>query len=163
MKFLASKRSGIWFVLVAEIVALTVLTSTFGGPGFFESTFLNWSNISQVIRALSFVAIMVVGQSVVIVTGGIDLAVGSVLGLSGVVTAVLLNENFSLAGACACMSGASAGIVAPTIVEELHTAHQDDKGREGLTFASYSRRGIPIALIFLVISSIYIVFLSMAP
>lgn len=69
----------------------------------------------------------------------------------------------SLAGACACMSGASAGIVAPTIVEELHTAHLDDKSKEHLTFASYSRRGIPIALIFLVISSIYIAFLSMAP
>jgi Na+/H+ antiporter NhaD/arsenite permease-like protein len=69
----------------------------------------------------------------------------------------------SLAGACACMSGASAGIVAPTIVEELHTACLDGKGKENLTFASYSRRGIPIALIFLVISSVYIAILSMAP
>jgi ribose transport system permease protein len=99
MKPFASKRLGIWFVLLAEVVSLTLLTSTFGGPGFFESTFLNWSNISQVIRALSFVAIMVVGQSVVIITGGIDLAVGSVLGLSGVVTAVLLNYGFSIAAA----------------------------------------------------------------
>lgn len=69
----------------------------------------------------------------------------------------------SLAGACACLSGASAGIVAPTIVEELHTAHLDDKNKESLNFSSYSRRGIPIAMIFLVISSIYIAFLSMTP
>ena len=67
----------------------------------------------------------------------------------------------SLAGACACITGASAGIIAPTIVEELHTAHMDSKGAENLTFASYSKRGVPIALIFLVISSIYIAILSM--
>lgn len=67
----------------------------------------------------------------------------------------------SLAGACACITGASAGIIAPTIVEELHTAHMDGKGVENLTFASYSKRGVPIALIFLVISSIYIAILSM--
>jgi len=118
MKSLASKRFGIWFVLLAEVVALTFLTSTFGGPGFFESTFLNWSNISQVIRALSFVAIMVVGQSVVIVTGGIDLAVGSVLGLSGVVTAVLLNYGFSIAGASVSgiLIGLACGLLSSLVI-----------------------------------------------
>lgn len=69
----------------------------------------------------------------------------------------------SLAGACACMSGASAGIVAPTIVEELHTAHLDGKDQEHLTFMSYSKRGVPIALIFLVISSVYLWLLNSIP
>ena len=90
-------RLGIWFALIAEVIVLTVLTSSFGGEHIFQSTFLNWSNLSQVIRALSFIAIMAVGQSVVIITSGIDLAVGSVLGLSGVVAAVLLNENIGVA------------------------------------------------------------------
>src|SRR5438093_4057117 len=102
MKRPPSKHLGIWLALLAEVLLLTFLTSTFGGENAFESTFLSYSNLSQVIRALSFIAIMVVGQSAVIITGGIDLAVGSVLGLSGVVTAVLLNEGFSIAGACAC-------------------------------------------------------------
>jgi ribose transport system permease protein len=112
----ASKRFGIWFVLLAEIVLLTVLTSSFGGDRLFESTFLTWTNITQVLRALSFVAIMAIGQAVVIITGGIDLSVGSILGLSAVVSAVLLNQNFSiftstLAGlgaglACGAVNGA---------------------------------------------------------
>jgi len=91
-----SKRSriGILFALIAEVVLLTVLTSSFGGDRLFESTFLNWTNISQVIRALSFIAIMAVGQSLVIITGGIDLSVGSLLGFCGVVSAVLLNDGF---------------------------------------------------------------------
>jgi len=93
---LKSKRLGIWLALVVEVVLLTILTSSFGGESLFESTFLNWSNLSQVIRALSFIAIMAVGQSLVIITAGIDLSVGSILGLSGVVTAVLMNSGFGI-------------------------------------------------------------------
>ena len=92
----APRRFGIWAALLAEIIILTALTSRFGGQSFFESTFLNWSNLSQVIRALSFIAIMAVGQSPVIISGGIDLAVGSLLGLSGVVTAVLLTMGVNI-------------------------------------------------------------------
>ncbi len=102
MKRPQSKRLGIWLVLLGEVILLTILTSTFGGPAVFESTFLSVSNLSQVFRALSFIAIMVVGQSAVIITRGIDLAAGSILGLSGVVTAVLLNLGFSIASAMAC-------------------------------------------------------------
>jgi ribose transport system permease protein len=109
MKLLKSTRLGIWFVLLVEVLLLTLLTSTFGGEGYFSSTFLHWSNISQVIRALSFIAIMAVGQSVVIITGGIDLSVGSVLGLSAVVTAVLLNQNFGILPSLA--TGIVVGIV----------------------------------------------------
>jgi len=68
----------------------------------------------------------------------------------------------ALAGSCACLSGASAGIIAPTLVEELHSAHldPDDAKRKGLTFANYSRRGLPIALIFLLVSTVYLMILS---
>ena len=96
MKIATSSRLGIWVALLAEIALLTLLTSTFGGDSFFSSTFLNWSNIAQVVRALSFIAIMAVGQSIVIISGGIDLSVGSVLGLTAVVAAVLLNLHVGI-------------------------------------------------------------------
>jgi len=99
MKSFKSARLGIWIALLLEVLLLTFFTSTFGGEHVFESTFLNWSNISQVIRAVSFIAIMTVGQAVVIITAGIDLGVGSVLGLCGVVAAVLLNNNFDITSA----------------------------------------------------------------
>jgi len=69
----------------------------------------------------------------------------------------------SIAGSCACISGASAGVISQTVVDEHYPVRVDGKLREGLTFASYSRRGIPIAIIFLIISSIYIVILGMLP
>ena len=96
IQFSVTDRFGIWIALIAEVVILTILTSTFGGESLFASTFLNWSNIAQVVRALSFIAIMAVGQSAVILTGGIDLSVGSVLGLCAVVAAVLLNLQFGI-------------------------------------------------------------------
>ncbi|MBF0494550.1 MAG: PDZ domain-containing protein [Candidatus Omnitrophica bacterium] len=69
----------------------------------------------------------------------------------------------ALAGGSACITGTSAGIISQTLVDEMHTAHLDGKIKENLTFSTYSRRGLPVALIFLVISSAYIVFLSLMP
>jgi ribose transport system permease protein len=105
---LKSRRLGIWLALIVEIVVLTVLTSSFGGRQVFESTFLNWSNLSQVIRALSFIAIMAVGQALVILTAGIDLSIGSVLGFSSVTTAVLLSGGSSIV--VAVLLGLGAGL-----------------------------------------------------
>jgi ribose transport system permease protein len=111
MKYPPAKRLGIWVALIAEILVLTALTSTFGGGTFFESTFLNWTNLSQVVRATSFIAIMAVGQAAVMIAGGIDLAVGSVLGLSGVVTAVLLTFDTGIfaAGGAGLLTGLLCG------------------------------------------------------
>ena len=67
----------------------------------------------------------------------------------------------SIAGSCACISGASAGVISQTIVDDLYTNSMEAKNRPALTFASYSRRGLPTAFIFLVLSSVYIVILSL--
>lgn len=112
MPVLKTTRFGIWLALLLEVLLLTVLTSSFSGGGF-ESTFLNWSNLSQVIRALSFIAIMGVGQAVVIITGGIDLSVGSILGLSGVVAAVLLNYGVGIP--ITILAGVGIGLLAGAV------------------------------------------------
>lgn len=69
----------------------------------------------------------------------------------------------TVAGACAFMSGASAGIIAPTMVEQYCPPTMGGKKTERLTFASYSKRGVPIALIFLGISTVYLMILGMVP
>ncbi|MDX7952616.1 ABC transporter permease [Lichenihabitans sp. Uapishka_5] len=50
--------------------------------------FLTTDNLMGVFRSFSLVAIMSIGMVMVIVTGGIDLSVGSVLGLSSLITAL---------------------------------------------------------------------------
>ena len=55
--------------------------------------FMTISNILNVLRQVSIVGIVSVGMSYVIITGGIDLSVGSVAALSGVITGVLIKNT----------------------------------------------------------------------
>ncbi len=56
------------------------------------NNFLNSYTLIQTMTDASFFAIMAVGATVVIVSGGIDLSVGSVYALAGVTTAMLLRS-----------------------------------------------------------------------
>jgi ribose transport system permease protein len=68
-------------VLVALVVLCVVITAL-------SPFFLRMSNIFNVLRQFSLIGILAVGEALVIITGGIDLSVGSVVGLCGVMTAV---------------------------------------------------------------------------
>jgi len=74
-------------------------------------TFWTAQNLLNVARNVSFVGIMAIGQAMVIITGGIDLSMGSVLGLAGMVAGVLLNHEHgvALAFAVALAAGIAAG------------------------------------------------------
>ena len=54
--------------------------------------FMTFKNIINVLRQVSIVAIISVGMTYVIVTGGIDLSVGSVAALSGMITGLFLKN-----------------------------------------------------------------------
>jgi len=81
---LLSKQS-FWVFLAAVIacLALTMATDTFATP----------QNLFNVTRNFAFVAIVALGMTVVIISGGIDLSVGSVLCLSAMVLAILMNAG----------------------------------------------------------------------
>lgn len=55
-----------------------------------SDTFLTASNLSNIARQVSINAIIAVGMTCVILTGGIDLSVGPVMALSGTLTAGLM-------------------------------------------------------------------------
>lgn len=56
----------------------------------YTDTFLTSTNIFNILRAFSWIAISAFGQCMVIITCGVDLSVGSVMGLSGLICAMLL-------------------------------------------------------------------------
>ena len=58
--------------------------------------FLTLSNLLNIVEQSSVIAIMAAGMTFVIITAGIDLSVGSVLALSGVVMASLLQAGVPL-------------------------------------------------------------------
>jgi ribose transport system permease protein len=76
-------RYAIFVALALECLVVAVATDTF-----FTS-----SNLVNVLRQNAFIAILAAGMTFVILTGGIDLSVGSVVGLSGVMCAGLLGAG----------------------------------------------------------------------
>lgn len=76
----------ITWVLFAAIVAFTAMT-------ILSDVFATQQNLFNVTRNFAFVGIIALGMTAVIVTGGIDLSVGSVLVLSGMVIGMLMNAG----------------------------------------------------------------------
>lgn len=56
-------------------------------------SFASTNNISNLLRQGSMIAILAVGQTFVIITGGIDLSVGAVVGFATVIAAMLINAG----------------------------------------------------------------------
>ena len=76
-------RQTFW-VSVAAVLAFVLLS-------FASDVFATQQNLFNVTRNFAFVAIIALGMTAVIVTGGIDLSVGAVLVLSGMVIGMLMN------------------------------------------------------------------------
>ncbi len=69
---------------------LIVLLVLFGAMTLLSPEFLTGDNMSNLARQVAVFGIIAVGQLLIILTAGIDLSVGSVLGLTGCITAELL-------------------------------------------------------------------------
>jgi len=93
----------IFVALLAECLILALATESF----FTES------NLSNVVRQNAFTAILAAGMSLVILTGGIDLSVGSVVGLAGVLSADALVRGAGLPAGVAV--GLVVGLVVGTV------------------------------------------------
>ena len=78
-----------------SVIALLVMCIALG---FLSDRFLSADNAWNVMRQISVNMVISVGMTLIILTGGIDLSVGSVLALSGAVTAFLLKAGFESAG-----------------------------------------------------------------
>lgn len=71
--------SGILLLLLVLIVLLSII----------EPAFISIGNINNIIRASAIPVVLGIGMTFAILTGGIDLSVGSVLAVSGVLLAIL--------------------------------------------------------------------------
>ncbi|MEO7189587.1 MAG: ABC transporter permease [Vicinamibacterales bacterium] len=91
---MAAPQLGLLLVIVLLGGILTVLAGSHVDQrtGLEVNNFLNSYTLIQTATDASFFAVMAVGATVVIVSGGIDLSVGSIYALSGVATAMLLRH-----------------------------------------------------------------------
>jgi len=72
--------------LILLFVALTIAS-----PNFFTST-----NLSSVVRQTAVINIMALGMTMIIITGGIDLSVGAILAMGGVVGTMAMEKGMSI-------------------------------------------------------------------
>ena len=78
-----------FWVSIAALTAFVALTLA-------SDVFATQQNLFNVGRNFAFVAIIAIGMTAVIVTGGIDLSVGAVLVLSGMVIGMTMNAGLSI-------------------------------------------------------------------
>ncbi len=78
-----------FWVFIAVIVAGVALS-------FATDSFATAKNLYNITRNVTFVAIIALGMTLVIITGGIDLSVGSVLCLCSMVLAVVMHAGYSI-------------------------------------------------------------------
>ena len=78
-----------FWVFIAVIVASIALS-------FATDAFATSKNLYNITRNVTFVAIIALGMTLVIITGGIDLSVGSVLCLCSMVLAVVMHAGYSI-------------------------------------------------------------------
>lgn len=77
--FMQKQESSIVIATVVYVIFVTCI----------NPTFLSTGNIFNVLRTTGFTLITVVGMSLVLITEGLDLSVGSVLALGGVITGMM--------------------------------------------------------------------------
>ena len=94
-KILASQQTGLILVIVLLGGLLGVLAGTHVDRLTDQpvNNFLNSHTLIQTATDASFFAIMAIGATMVIISGGIDLSVGSIYALAGVATAMVLRAH----------------------------------------------------------------------
>ncbi len=81
-KFLGSRNT--WLAVLILVVSIGLMTQT--------NQFLTKTNLSTVTIGMTYDLLMASGMTLVLILGGIDLSVGSILGLTGVVTTLLMKD-----------------------------------------------------------------------
>src|SRR5918998_5868804 len=96
-----------FWVTIALIAMCAVMT------WYEPDAFASADNFYNITRNFAFVGIMAIGMTAVILTGGIDLSVGSIMGLVGVVCGLILQgeQHWIVAILGGLAAGALAGVV----------------------------------------------------
>lgn len=75
------------YMLIFIVIGLGVILS------FISSNFLTVTNLLNVVRQIAVNGILAIGMTIVCLTGGIDLSVGSIVAFSGIIAAGLLRDT----------------------------------------------------------------------
>lgn len=111
-----SKMKFQWIgVLIALIIECTILS-------IISPYFLSLNNLLNIMKNFSIIGIASIGMTILIISNGIDLSIGSVLGLGGMISAVLMERfgvNALIAILVSMVAGAFIGFFISILVIKL--------------------------------------------
>jgi ribose transport system permease protein len=91
----SSTATSRWLIRLAPVIGLILVIAIFALMSDAPAQYLSVRNLRIVLAQTVIVALGAIGMTIIIVSGGIDLSVGSAIALTGVVTAVTLRDGGS--------------------------------------------------------------------
>lgn len=88
----------------------------------FSPSFANPGNLTAIVTAACFIGLITIGQSFVLISGGIDLSVGSMVGLGTVVAALAAPYGWALALIAPILTGAVMGLINGLLIGKARMA-----------------------------------------
>ncbi len=98
---LKARRGGTRLNVLLGLTLLALLLAMWLALSFGTTTFWTANNMANLLRQGAMIAILAIGQTFVIITGGIDLSVGAVAGVVSMAVALLLQHDLGLASTVA--------------------------------------------------------------
>ena len=115
----ASQRS--WLATLGPFLGLLAVVAVFALLTDTPDQYLSVRNFRIVVAQTVIVALGAIGMTMIIVSGGIDLSVGSVIALTGVVTAITIRDGMSplLAVVYSVLAGGAVGVLNGVLITRL--------------------------------------------
>lgn len=109
---LAISEISLYIGAVAIILIFTVVCRIVG------RNFLTVTNIQNIITQSSIISVIAIGSSIVILTGGIDLSAGSIVGFVGIFAGLIIKAGNPIWVACVCvmLAGIVFGFVSGSLI-----------------------------------------------
>lgn len=102
--------------MIKRLLPFLTLLALFIGLSLASENFFTQTNLSAVVRQTAVINIMALGMTLIIIAGGIDLSVGSILAMSGLLGTMAMEKGYPIAAgiligllvgmACGALNGA---------------------------------------------------------
>ena len=112
--FLTKPGAGVFVALIIFIIAISIIAPMVTG-----GQFLTWTNIIQIFRQQTYIGIIACGMTLVMVTGNIDLSVGSQLTMMTVLCAQISQTYGDLSIPITIVIGIACGLLNGLLVSGL--------------------------------------------
>lgn len=108
------KRAAEWFLKKQESSIILILVLFIAVVICVNPVFISGSNVVNILHATGYTLVVVVGMSLVLITGGLDLSVGSVYALGALICGMMCTEH-ALPVPVAILLGLIVGLIAGSI------------------------------------------------